>query len=354
MQPDVDAFVDRGKLTAWLDAHAPAIGTGPLQVDFLHGGTSNIILALDRGGERAVLRRAPVIAPPNSEKAMAREARLLAALGSTDVPHPRLHGYCGEAEVIGSPFYVMARIDGWAPTLHEGGCSYLPRFDVPEHRRAMGLALVDALALLARVDHVAIGLGDFGRPGSFLGRQVDRWRGQLEGYAARYPAYRPRALPGIDAVAEWLRTMQPRTEMRGILHGDYGPPNLLFAPEPPVRVAAIVDWELATIGDPMLDLALFLINLRDEQRPDEIPAAAYFDPADFPTRQELVSRYGAATGWDMSAIRYYQVLVQFRMACILEYKVAVASGMEKAGAMSIFPDMVINLMAQAHRMIRQP
>lgn len=350
MLPDVDAFIDRVRLTHWLDENAPQLGSGPLEVGYLHGGTSNVILTLERGGERAVLRRAPLIPPPNSEKAMAREAKVLAALAGTDVPHPRLHAFCDDNAVIGSPFYVMENIDGWAPALHDSGCSYPPAFDTPQAHRAMGFALVEAFARLAKVDPDAVGLADFGQPGSFLGRQVDRWLGQLRSYPDRYPAYHPRDLPGIDTVAAWLRANQPADEGRGIVHGDFGPPNVLFQSALPVQVRAIVDWELATIGDPLLDLALFLVNMRDDQRPEEIPASAYFDTRHYPTRQELIAHYGALTARDMTRIDYYIVLAQFRMACILEYKVA-AGAQDGQGVMSIFPNMVLNLMEQARRMV---
>jgi len=351
MTPDIERFVDRAGLVCWLDAHAPEIGSGPLSIDFLHGGTSNIILALDRGGSPAVLRRAPLVPPPNSERAMAREAQLLAALNETSVPHPHLHGYCADAAVIGAPFYVMERVDGWAPALHDRGCSYPDVFDNAEARNELGFAVVDALATLARVDHAAIGLEDFGRPGDFLGRQVDRWLGQFRDYPTRYPDYVPRTLPGMDEVAAWLRANLPESRTIGIVHGDYGPPNILFKHERPVEVAAIIDWELATIGDPLLDLALFLCNLRDEVAPSTIPLAAYFDPTDFPTRQQLLARYGALTGRDLSHFRYYLVLAQFRMACILEYKVAAAAGRPVEGTQAIFAGMVPNLMHQAHALI---
>jgi aminoglycoside phosphotransferase (APT) family kinase protein len=350
---DVDAVVDRTALTCWLDANAPEIGDGVLKVGFLHGGTSNVILSIDRGGAPAVLRRAPPVPPPNSEQALAREARILRALNRTAVAHPHLFGYCSDDAVIGAPFYVMEKVDGWAPELRSDGCTYPPMFDTADARREIGLAIVDALADLALVDHQAIGLGDFGRPGDFLARQVDRWLGQLRGYPARYPAYRARDLPGLDEVANWLRHNLPTSRREGIVHGDYGPPNILFAHERPARVRAIVDWELATIGDPRLDLALLLCNLRDDAAPHVIPSAAYFDPTDFPTRQELIARYAERTALDLSGISYHLVLAQFRMACILEYKVADAAGNPMHGRMAIFPDMVRNLVRQAHAMIER-
>jgi aminoglycoside phosphotransferase (APT) family kinase protein len=353
MASDIEAVIDRGALTLWLDEHAPAVGQGPLTVEFLHGGTSNVILTIDRGGEPAVLRRPPRVPPPNSERAISREARLLAALNDTQVPHPHLYGYCHDVQVIGAPFYVMEKVHGWAPELTEHDCLYTPDFDSPEARREIGFAAIDALASLALVDHKAIGLSDFGQPGDFLARQVDRWLNQLRGYPGRYPNYKPRTLPGLDEVADWLRDNRPVSRREGIVHGDYGPPNILFQHVRPARVAAIVDWELATIGDPQLDLALFICNLRDGATPEQIPAAAYFDPTDFPTRQEMIARYAERTAREIPDIHYYLVLAQFRMACILEYKVAAAAGQPMTGPMAIFPNMVVSLVAQASAMLRK-
>ena len=351
MSLDIESVIDRDALTAWLDTHAPQLGAGSLEVQFLHGGTSNIILTIDRGGVPAVLRRAPSVPPPNSEKAIAREARLLKALNGTQVPHPYLHGCCNDTTVLGTPFYVMEKVDGWAPELTSAGCKYPAAFDNADARREIGFAAIDALADLALVDHRAIGLEDFGQPGDFLSRQVDRWLRQLRSYPERYPEYHPRQLPGLSAVTTWLREHLPARRREGIVHGDYGPPNILFASERPARVQAIIDWELATIGDPQLDLALFICNLRDDSAPDVRPAAAYFDPGDFPTRQEAIARYAQRTARDVSDMLYYLVLAQFRMACILEYKVAANAGKSMVGHMAIFPDMVLNLMAQANAMI---
>jgi aminoglycoside phosphotransferase (APT) family kinase protein len=352
MSLDIESVVDRDALTSWLDTHAPQLGAGSLEVHFLHGGTSNIILTIDRGGVPAVLRRAPSNPPPNSERMIAREARLLNALNGTPVPHPHLHGYCNDSTVIGTPFYVMEKVDGWAPEVTSTGCKYPTAFDNADARRDIGFAAIDALSDLAVVDHRAIGLADFGQPGDFLSRQVDRWLGQLRSYPERYPKYSQRELPGLAAVTTWLRENLPAKRHEGIVHGDYGPPNILFAPARPVRVHAIIDWELATIGDPQLDLALFLCNLRDDAAPAIRPAAAYFDPTDFPTRQELIARYAQRTARDVSDFLYYLVLAQFRMACILEYKVAENAGQSMVGHMAIFPDMVLNLMTQAYAMIK--
>ncbi len=352
MSFNIDALVDREQLARWLNVHVPALGTGEVHVAFLHGGTSNIILRIVRGGKSAVLRRPPPLPPPNSGQSIAREARILRALDRTRVAHPRLYGYCSDAATIGAPFYLMECVDGWAPELTGQGCFFPPAFDSPRARREIGFAAIDELAQLAVVDHRGLGLGDFGRPGNFLGRQVDRWLGQLQEYPKRYRAYQPRTLPFLDEVSEWLRRNVPASYQEGIVHGDFGPPNILFAHERPARVLAIVDWELATIGDPRLDLALFSCNLRDDAAPDVVPAAAYFDSRDFPTRQEVIARYGERTGFDMSGIGYHLVLAQFRMACILEYKVAAAAGAPMLGRMAIFPDMVTNLMKQAHAMIR--
>ncbi|QUT06721.1 phosphotransferase family protein [Sphingobium phenoxybenzoativorans] len=347
--PAVEELLRSDRLVPWLDSNAPALGSGPLQARFLHGGTSNTIIALERNGRRAVLRRPPLNPPPNSEKAMMREAQALKALGGTGVPHPELFGFSEDPSIIGAPFYIMEHVDGWAAELGEGDCLYPPPFDRADQKRPLAFALIDALVALQAVDYRAAGLGDFGHPDGFLDRQVSRWRKQFEGYEARYPGYRRRDIPGFDTVAAWLGQDIPAMGAPGIVHGDFGPPNVLFANDPPVRVAALIDWELATIGDPMMDVALLAINLRDDARPDVIPRAAYFDSTHYPTRGEVIDYYGRKSGRDVSRADYYLTLAQFRLACILEYKVAASmTGALPKAAGDRFAPMVVNLIADAH------
>ena len=308
-------------LTEWLDANVPELGGGPVQAEVMHGGTSNVIVSLRRDETTMILRRPPVVPPPNSERTIMREARVLTALNGTPVPHPHCYASCGDASVIGAPFYVMERVSGWAAELREERIHHLAPFDAMPYEYGIAYAMIDGLIALANVDYHAIGLGDYGRPDGFLERQVDRWSQQLASYGDLYD-YPGRELPGYDVVERWLRAHVPSDSIAGVMHGDVGTPNALFAPGPPARLNALIDWELSTIGDPLIDLAWFTKGLRDEREPGRIPSTALYNAANFPTRQELARYYAAGTGRDVGNFDYYLVLAMFKSGCLLEYKVA--------------------------------
>lgn len=315
-------LVDVERLTAWLDANIPGLGDGLLHIEQMHGGTSNIILTLDRGGPRMVLRRPPAVPPPGAEKGVLREARVLTALNGTAVPHPHCFGSCADPDVIGAPFYVMERVEGWAAELRDGRIYHRAPFDGSPGEYGIAYAMVDGLIALANVDYRAIGLVGFGKPDNFLERQVDRWEGQLNSYPERY-GYAGREIPGFTYARDWLRANIPDDFRAGIIHGDVGTPNALFAFDHPARLTALIDWELSTIGDPLLDLAWFTGRLRDEHRPEAADdAAALYNVANFPTRQELARYYAAGTGRDLASFDYFSVLAAYKSGCILEYKVA--------------------------------
>lgn len=312
------------RLTAWLDANIPELGNGPLNVTQLHGGTSNVILTLNRGGKDMVLRRPPAVAPPGAEKGVLREARVLTALRGTPVPHPYCFGTCDDPDVIGVPFYVMERVEGWAAELRDEHIYHHAPFDQAPSEYGIAYAMVDGLIALANVDYLAVGLEGFGKPDNFLERQVDRWESQIRSYPERYGS-KWRELPGFAYGRDWLRRNIPDDFRAGIIHGDVGTPNALFAFDRPARLAALIDWELSTIGDPLIDLAWFTGRLRDEDRPNEIGESTLYNVANFPTRQELARYYAAGTGRDLSHFDYYCVLAAYKSGCILEYKVAQSS-----------------------------
>ena len=320
---DLAVLAPVGRLTDWLDAHVPDLGAGPLRTAILSGGTSNVVLTLDRGGKKMVLRRPPAVPPPGAEKGVLREARILTALNRTDVPHPHCYGACDDAEIIGAPFFVMEMVDGWAPNLRDEKIHNEPPFDRMPYIYRIPFAIVDGLIALANVDHAAIGLKDFGKPGTFLERQVDRWAGQLASYKQRY-GYEGRVLQGYAETEQWLRGAVLSHEVRGIIHGDVGTPNMMFHRAPPARLAAMIDWELSTIGDPMLDIGWFTGSMRDEDDPGRISETALNDPRQFPTRQELARYYCAGTGRDIADFTYFSILAKFKSGCLLEYKVAQA------------------------------
>jgi aminoglycoside phosphotransferase (APT) family kinase protein len=321
---DLAALAPIGPLTDWLDAHVPQLGKGPLHTAILSGGQANVVLTLDRGAGPMVLRRPPAVSPPGAERGVLRESRVLAALAGTAVPHPHCHGVCPDDSVIGAPFYVMEKVAGWAPNLRNGRIHNQPPFDALPHVRDLPFAIIDGLIALAKVNYLAVGLGDFGKPDGFLARQVDRWAGQLASYKLRY-GYEGRPLPGLDEIESWLRGHGPSCEVHGIIHGDVGTPNMMFQNAPPARLAAMIDWELSTIGDPMIDLGWFTGSMRDERFPDEVAGSGLNDPALFPTRQELAARYCAGTGRAEMDYDYFLILAAFKSVCLLEYKCAQAA-----------------------------
>jgi aminoglycoside phosphotransferase (APT) family kinase protein len=324
MDVNLDELVNVPNLTDWLDAHVPQLGKGDLKCDLLHGGTSNVVFTLNRGGQDMVLRRPPAVPPPGAEKGVLREARVLTALNDTEVPTPVCHGSCEDTDVIGGCFYVMEKVDGWAPNLRDEKIHNEPPFDTMPYEYGIAYAIVGGLTLLANVDYKAVGLEDFGKPGNFLARQVDRWASQLRSYPEKYKGYEARKFEGYDVVEEWLRANTPTREHVGIIHGDVGTPNMMFRHGPPARLAAMIDWELSTIGDPMLDMGWFTGGMRDERFPDLANTAGLNNPDHAPTRQELVRYYCAGTGRDPAEIDYYTLLAGFKSGCLLEYKVAQA------------------------------
>jgi aminoglycoside phosphotransferase (APT) family kinase protein len=243
--------VDLDALRAWMDGEG--LGEGPLEdVEQLAGGNQNVLVRFERAGRAYVLRRPPLHKRANSDETMRREARVLAALAGSDVPHPGLIASCGDVDVLGAAFYLMEPIDGFNPA---SGLPEPHRSDAAM-RRELGFGMVDGIAALARVDHVAVGLGDFGKPDGWLERQVGRWRSQLDSYA-EHEGYPGPDIPGVDRVSAWLDDHRPDGWRPGIIHGDFHLANVLVRPDAP-ELAAIVDWELCTIGDPLLDLGHLL------------------------------------------------------------------------------------------------
>jgi aminoglycoside phosphotransferase (APT) family kinase protein len=302
----------RAVVTEWMDAQHE--GEGPLS-DFepLTGGTQNVMVAFARGDRRYVLRRGPENPRPRSNDNLLREVRMLTALRSTGVPHARLITSCSDPSVLGgSVFYVMERVDGFNPAASlppayagDFGMSY-----------ELGLAVVDALAELGDLVPEQVGLGDFGKPAGFLKRQVPRWLTELESYD-RFHGYVRAGLDDVDEVARWLDAHRPALWWPGILHGDYQLSNVLISPLEP-RVAAIVDWEMATIGDPLLDLGWLLASWPLPGTRADTLGTAYARGGAFPTESELVSRYAVRSQRDLSSIGWYAVLACFKIGIVLE------------------------------------
>ncbi len=302
------AIVDLDRVASWMDDRA--LGDGPItDVELIAGGTQNVLLRFRRGERSFVLRRPPPHKRANSDETMRREARVLGALAGSDVPHPGLIAAEPELDVIGAAFYLMEPVDGFNATL---GLPEPHASDVAMQRE-MGLSMADAIGALARVDVAARGLADLGRPDGWGERQVPRWRKQLDSYR-ELPGYPGPSIPRLDDVAAWLDEHRPDDIRMGLIHGDFHFANVLIAPDAG-RVAAIVDWELTTIGDPLLDLGHVLSSWPRPGREAITPVA---HATGIPSAEDLIARYDAQVDRDLSHLTWYRVLACYRLGIILE------------------------------------
>ena len=308
MGPVVADAVDMEAVERWMDS--AGLGAGPLTgVELMTGGTQNVLVRFCRGGRGFVLRRPPVHKRPNSDETMRREARVLAGLAGSDVPHPRLIAACDDLGVIGAVFYLMEPVSGFTPTVSR------PAFlDDQASQRAMAFAVVDALAAVGRVDFAAAGLATLGRAQGWLDRQVGRWTSQLESYA-QFSAWSAAGLPDTTALRGWLEGNRPPAWSAGLIHGDYHLANVMISTDRP-EVAAVVDWELATVGDPLVDLGQLLATWCEEG--GVASASTVLALPGFPGRAELVARYGAGSVRDLSFIDWYHALACYRLGVLLE------------------------------------
>lgn len=303
-------LIDWDKLNAWLATH-DVPGAGPVTgAKKLAGGLQNNVFLIERGGESFVLRRPSKHMRPGSNETMLREARVLKAIAGSAVPHPTFYAVCDDPSVIGACFYLMAGLEGFAPSQQLPG-NYATD---PAWRTAMGEELVRGAAALGAIDYKAVGLGDLGKPEGWHERQVERWRSQLDGYRAM-PNY-DGALPHVDEVGRWLSDNQPQDKRIGIVHGDFQFANVMFSLKAP-RLSGVIDWELSSLGDPMLDLGWILTSWWEQGDPEgKRPLLQPWD--NFLTRADLVRRYGEISGRDMSATPWFFALACYKLACLLE------------------------------------
>jgi aminoglycoside phosphotransferase (APT) family kinase protein len=356
-------LVDFEVVAAWMDDQG--LPGGELDgVELLAGGTQNVLVRFDRGGEAYVLRRGPRHLRRASNDVMRREARVLRALAGTDVPHPRF--IAGPAEpprdvMGGAVFYLMAPVDGFNPT------SGLPALHASDAgvRHELGLQVADAAARLGAVDHEAVGLGDLGRPDGFLERQVPRWLAELDSYG-ELDGYPGPDIPGVDTVAAWLDAHRPTAFRPGIMHGDYHLANVMIAPDGS-DVAAIVDWEMCTVGDPLLDLGWLLATWpdgpgsdRDADGGDEpaagqaasLAAGAIGGAGGLPTPAEIVDRYAERSDRDVTAVDWYVVLACFKLGIVLEGTHARAcAGKAPTATGDLLHAITLGLFARAYSVI---
>ena len=303
--------IDPDGVAAFLREVLPEV-PGPPRFELISGGRSNLTYRVRVGELELVLRRPPLGHVLPTAHDMAREYRVLRALAGTDVPVPRPVAFCEDASRIGAPFYLMEYRPGVVldrelpPGFAEG----------PEQRRRIGLALAETLARLHAVDPERVGLGDFGRPEGFVERQVRRWARQWEGN-------RVAPLPEVDELLRRLARALPPAGDAAIVHGDYRLGNLALDPGEPGRVAAIYDWEMATLGDPLCDLGYTLIYWAEpgEEGVGGIGAGGVGSVTalpGFPTREELAAAYARASGREIHHLDFYRVLALTKLAVIAE------------------------------------
>lgn len=293
--------LDLPQFAAWFDGACPGEIGGPLRGQLIAGGRSNLTYEVTDGTKSWVVRRPPLGHVLATAHDMRREYQVITALHDTDVPVPLAYALCSDADVLGAPFYVMAKVDGIAYRTAEQVAPL-----GPARIQAIAERMIDTLALLHAVDPGAVGLGEFGRPEGFLARQVRRWKKQLD-------ASRSRPIAGIDELHALLAADPPDGGDATIVHGDYRLDNILVDAND--QLAAIVDWEMATLADPLTDVGLLIVYQRMD-RLGEGPMAS--DAPGYPSEAEVLARYAERSGRDLSGLGFYIALASFKLAVILE------------------------------------
>jgi len=298
------------RLGAWIASSAPHLGGDGLTATLITGGRSNLTYRLETEGRRFVLRRPPLgnILPTAHD--MAREYRVLAGLHGSAVPVPEPLAYCDDPSVIGAPFYLMEHVPGAALAAVDDAARL-----TPGEAARISSDLVAVLAALHDVDYEAAGLGGFGRPQGFVERQIRRWHEQWQ-------RSRTRDLPDLDTLVGLLAARCPVTAGRpAIVHGDYRLDNTLIALEPKPHITAVVDWEMATIGEPLTDLGMLFVYWSDAGDDERllIPVAAGVTAfPGFFTRAQIAEAYARATRRDLSDLDFFVALASFKLAVVLE------------------------------------
>jgi aminoglycoside phosphotransferase (APT) family kinase protein len=312
--------IDFERLAAWMDESGLPGKGDPIETQLLSGGTQNEIYLISRGDERCVIRIPPSFAPADRDQGILREWRIVHALDGSDVPHTRAVAVCEDASVIGRPFYLMGFVDGWSPM---GRTSWPAPFDADlEARAGLGYQLAEGIALLSKVDWQARGLQGLGRPENFHDRQVDRWTSFFENVKTR-------ELDGMDVASAWLRTHKPIDYIPGLMHGDYQFANVMFNDGAPAQLAAIVDWEMGTVGDPKLDLGWMIQSWPTDTMAPEASEASYVDLRGMPSRGQVLAHYAEVSGRQVDDIDYYCILAKWKLAIVLEKGFARAGDDEK-------------------------
>jgi len=303
-------------LEEFLDAHG--LGSGPIEAAPIGEGHSNVTYSIRREhAPEMVLRRPPRPPLPPSAHDVLREARLLRALMDTPARVPRVLAVCDDEAVIGAPFYVMEHVDGDVIV-----SSVPPALDNPEGRRQIGEELIDSLVEIHAVEWRAAGLEGFGKPTGYLERQLRRFGGLWE-------LNRTREIPAVEHVGSWLAENLPESGEATVVHGDYRLGNTIYAPAAPAHLVAVLDWEMATIGDPLADIGYLCMMWSEPDDPQDglrEHLGRVTRAEGFPTRGELIARYEQRSGRSMRDLRWYVTLALWKSVVFMEgnYKRALA------------------------------
>jgi aminoglycoside phosphotransferase (APT) family kinase protein len=296
--------LDLAALTGWLDAARPGLRAGPLSAEVIAGGKSNLTYRVTDGVTTWALRRPPLAHVLPTAHDMAREFTVISALAPTDVPVAEAIALCTDVDVLGAPFYLMSFVEGVVLDRPD----VIAALDRDDARRA-GEQLVDTLVALHSVDPAAVGLQEFGRPAGFLARQVRRWHGQWQ---ASETAVRPQ----LATVVDRLVATMPAQSAPGIVHGDYRLTNVMLRPDL-ARIAAVVDWEMATLGDPLTDVGLLVVYHTLSVDGDFVMPR--MNPADgFRTPEQLLARYADGSPRDLGDLDWYVGFGYFKLAVVAE------------------------------------
>jgi aminoglycoside phosphotransferase (APT) family kinase protein len=297
--------LDVTALSGWMDAALNIRPGEQLVGQLIVGGRSNLTYLVTAGSRQWVLRRPPLGRRLPTAHDMSREVKVLKALSGTEVPVPAIVGECTDENVIGAPFYVMEYVDG--RVIRSASDLDLPAAD----RHAIGLALAKTLAHLHRLDYQRIGLASLGRPDGYVARQVHRWQQQLD-------QSRVRELPLLDRLGRMLAASVPVSSGAAVLHGDYRLDNVILDREHPESVIAVLDWEMATLGDPRCDLGMLLMYWGEPGERFATQVHAITAAAGFPSRREVVETYAREVGAEPIDLPFFVALAYFKLAVIVE------------------------------------
>jgi aminoglycoside phosphotransferase (APT) family kinase protein len=331
--------IDRGPTTMWLEEHVGMVA--PLDFDLVAGGRSNLTFKVtDSAGRAVVLRRPPTSHVLPTAHDMAREHRIITALAPTPVPVAATLGLCLDAEVTGAPFYVMEFVSGYVVRDAATAAAVLD-----EHgRRRASESLADVLAQLHAVDVDAVGLGDLGRREGYLSRQLQRWHGQYD----QSQIEGADRLLLVDRLYERLMGAIPAQQGVAVVHGDYRLDNTMLAGDG--SVAAVLDWEICTLGDPLADLGLLMVYWAEAGDVTTALGQAPTTVAGFASRAEMKARYADQTGRDVANLGFYTAFGYWKLACILQgvmaRYLAGAGGGDRSGGVEFF-DAQVRMLTEA-------